>query len=67
MDIAERSRELQIAKLVRSKHFNKYIYTRPRGEILRLSQEIRLNDELYKEEIKRAISIIYFYANKKTT
>ena len=64
MNIKERSRELQIARLVRSKHFNKYIASRPRGEILRLSQEIRLNDELYKEEVKNAMSVIYFYANK---
>lgn len=64
MNIEERSRELQVARLVRSKHFNKYIASRPRGEILRLSQEIRLNDELYKEEVKNAMSVIYFYANK---
>ena len=64
MNIKERSRELQVARLVRSKHFNKYISTRPRGEILRLSQEIRMNDELFKEEIKNAMSVIYFYANK---
>lgn len=64
MDIKERYREKLIAKLVRSKHFERYIASRSRGEILRLSQEIRMNDDLYKAEIQNATSIIYYYANK---
>lgn len=64
MDIKERYRERMIVKLVRSKHFERYIASRPRGEILRLSQEIRMNDDLYKAEIQNATSIIYYYANK---
>lgn len=64
MDIKERYREKLIAKLVRSKHFERYIASRPRGEIMRLSQEIRMNDDLYKAEIQNATSIIYYYANK---
>lgn len=64
MDIKERYKERMIVKLVRSKHFERYIASRPRGEILRLSQEIRMNDDLYKAEIQNAISIIYYYANK---
>lgn len=64
MDIKERYREKLIVKLVRSKHFERYIASRPRGEIMRLSQEIRMNDDLYKAEIQNATSIIYYYANK---
>lgn len=64
MDIKERYKERMIVKLVRSKHFERYIASRPRGEILRLSQEIRMNDDLYKAEIQNATSIIYYYANK---
>lgn len=64
MDIKERYKERRIVKLVRSKHFERYIASRPRGEILRLSQEIRMNDDLYKAEIQNATSIIYYYANK---
>lgn len=64
MDIKERYRERMIVKLVRSKHFERYIASRPRGEIMRLSQEIRMNDDLYKAEIQNATSIIYYYANK---
>ena len=62
--ITQRNRKKKIIKLVRSKHFERYIASRPRGEILRLSQEIRINDELFKEEIRKAVSIIYFYASK---
>lgn len=64
MDIKKRNRERMIVKLVRSKYFERYIASRPRGEIMRLSQEIRMNDDLYKAEVQNATSIIYYYANK---
>ena len=62
--IIQRNRKKKIIRLVRSKHFERYIASRPRGEILRLIQEIRTNDDLYKSEIQNAVSTIYYYANK---